>query len=186
MIEHAVALRPAVVLVAVALVVGLRPDDPGSTTRSTSALTAGPRAGVDATSEAEARQLRRATRRLAEELDAAARCDAREPRHRFAACVGPALRHAGMGGRTTAMLLRGVIGGVPDGRCRARLIGLQAANGAAAENAQWLLPLLYGAGPGRRRREIATQLELSARMLQRASRPADAGACSLSSDGPAI
>lgn len=143
----------------------------------------GPR--IDATTDAEARQMRSATRRLANELSAAARCDARRTPHRFSRCVTPALRHAGIGGRTTAMLLRGVTAGVPTGRCRNYLFGLQAANDASADNARWLLPFLYAAQPGHHHRHMVSQLALNARMLLRALRAAPADTCSPAGHGPA-
>ena len=131
---------------------------------------AGPRVG--ATSDAEARQLRGATQILAAELSAAARCGT----GRFAACVTPALRHGGIGGRTTAMLARVVMADVPVGPCRTHLLGLQAANDAAGDQARWLLPLLYGPGRRRHQHEIAGQLALAGDMLRRAAR-ASAGGC---------
>jgi len=92
--------------------------------------------------------------------------------------VIPALRHAGIGGRTTAMLLRGVTAALPTGQCRNYLFGLQAANDASADNARWLLPLLYQAQPGHHHRHMKTQLALNARMLYRALHAAPAQTCS--------
>jgi hypothetical protein len=131
---------------------------------------AGPR--VDATSDAEARRLQGATQTLAAELSAAAHCGT----DRFAACVAPALRHGGIGGRTTAMLARTVMADGPVGPCRTYLFGLQAANDAAGDEARWLLPLLYGPGRRRHQHEIASQLALAGDMLRRAAR-AGAGGC---------
>ena len=131
---------------------------------------AGPR--VDATSDAEARRLQGATQTLAAELSAAARCGT----DRFGACVAPALRHGGIGGRTTAMLARVVMADAPVGPCRTYLFGLQAANDAAGDEARWLLPLLYGPGRRRHQHEIASQLALAGGMLRRAAR-AGAGGC---------
>jgi hypothetical protein len=136
----------------------------------------GPR--IDATADAEARRMRSATRQLANELSAAARCDARQAPHRFSLCVIPALRHAGIGGRTTAMLIRGITAAIPTGRCRNYLFGLQAANDASADNARGLLPVLYQAQPRHRHRRMVTQLALNARMLHRALRAAPANTCS--------
>jgi hypothetical protein len=138
---------------------------------------AGPR--IDESSYAQARQLRAATERLGGEMTAAAGCGT----HRFAHCVAPTLRRAGIGGRTTAMLVRVVMADVPIGRCRSYLFGLQAANDAAGDEARWLLPLLYEAGRRRHQHKIAVQLALAARMLHRASRAAAADVCSPSAGG---
>jgi hypothetical protein len=147
--------------------------------------TAQPRARIDATTDAEARQMRHATHRLANELDAAARCDARRPPQRFAPCVAPALRHAGIGGRTTAILLRGVITPLRTGPCRTYLLGLEAANDASADNARWLLPLLYQTGRRQHQHQIMAQLALNAAMLHRALGTAPDDVCSPVADGPA-
>jgi hypothetical protein len=53
-------------------------------------LTRAPR--LDATSDAQARQMRRATIALARQTGAAARCHPSDPPTRYAACVVPALR----------------------------------------------------------------------------------------------
>jgi len=127
---------------------------------------------VDATSDAEARQLRGATQGLAAELRAAAHCHT----GRFAACVTPALRHGGIGGRTTAMLARVVMADVPVGPCRTYLFGLQAANEAAGDATRWLLALLYGPDRRRHQHEIASQVARAGGVLRRAAR-AGAGGC---------
>jgi hypothetical protein len=148
---------------------GLGPQDGVSRPALGAVSAAGPR--VDATSDAEARQLRGATQGLAAELTAAARCTGR-----FAACVTPALRHGGIGGRTTAMLARVVMADVPVGACRTYLFGLHAANDAAGDETRWLLALLYGPDRRRHQHEIARQLALAGGMLLRAAR-AGAGGC---------
>jgi hypothetical protein len=154
----------------VALAVGFGPQDGVSRPALHAVSAADP--GVDATSDAEARQLRGATHGLAAELTAAARCHT----SRFAACVTPALRHGGIGGRTTAMLARVVMADVAVGPCRTYLLGLQAANEAAGDETRWLLALLYGPDRRRHQHEIASQLALGGGMLRRAAR-AGAGGC---------
>jgi hypothetical protein len=94
----------------------------------------------------------------------------------------PALRHAGIGGRTTAMLARVVMEAVPAGGCRDYLFGLQAANDAAGDSAHWLLPRLYEPGSGQR--EVLVQLGLLGQMLRHAALAVPAGVCSPSADGP--
>jgi hypothetical protein len=169
--------KGAVVAGALALAVGLRPHG-GAPPRAPRATIDGPR--LDATSDAEARQLRGVTQSLGAELRAGARCGG----VRFAECIAPALRRAGIGGRTTAMLARGVLAGVPAGQCRKYLFGLQAANDAAGDEARWLLPQLYARGRRRRQRVIARQLALAGRMLRQAARAAPAGVCSPGVGGP--
>jgi hypothetical protein len=171
-------LALAATLPAVMLVAELRTGGNAASNAPIALSMARPGPRVDATADAEARQMRSATRGLANELSAAARCDARQTPHRFSLCVIPALRHAGIGGRTTAMLLRGVTAAVPTGRCRNYLFGLQAANDASADNARWLLPLLYQGQPGHHHHKMVAQLVLSARMLHRAARAAPADICS--------
>jgi hypothetical protein len=171
--------KVAVVAGAIALAVGLGPHGGASRpTPSRMPLAATGGARLDATSDAEARRLRRVTRALGAELRAAARCGT-------VACVTPALRRAGIGGRTTAMLARGVMAGVPAGRCREYLFGLEMANDAAGDEARWLLPLLYGPGRQDRRRAVAGQMELAGRMLHRTARAAAADVCAPGADGPA-
>jgi hypothetical protein len=132
------------------------------------------RVGLDAASDAQARRMRRVTEALGAELSAAAQCAAAE-------CAAPALRHAGIGGRTNAMLVRVVMAGVPTGRCRNYLFGLQAANDGASDEGRWLLPKLYAHGS---RREITTQLALAGHMLRHAAIAAPADVCSPAADGP--
>ena len=73
----------------------------------------------------------------------------RDPPGRYAPCVTPALRHAGMGGQMGVNVLNAVLTGVPSGPCKGYLLGLQAAAQAAGEQARWLLPTIYG--PDRQR-----------------------------------
>jgi hypothetical protein len=178
-------LALAATLPAVMLVAELRTGGNAASNAPIPVSMARPSPRVDATADAEARQMRSATRRLANELSAAARCDPRQTPHRFSLCVTPALRHAGIGGRTTAMLLRGVTAALPTGRCRNYLFGLQAANDASADNARWLLPRLYEGQPGHNHRNMVAQLALNARMLHRTLRATPAETCSPARDGPA-
>jgi hypothetical protein len=167
----------AIVAGAVAIAVGLESHGgaPQPARPAPAAIGTPARVGLDATSDAEARRLRRVTRGVGAELSTAAECTA-------ARCMVPALRHAGIGGRTTAMLARGVMAGVPTGRCRDYLFGLQAANDAASDSAHWLLPKLYE--PGRGEREVAEQLGVAGRMLLHAAHAAPADVCSPSANGP--
>jgi hypothetical protein len=169
--------KAAVVVGALALAVGLeshggalRPTRPAPAAIGTAA-----RLGLDATSDAEARRLRRVTRGLGVELRTAAGCTGER-------CMVPALRRAGIGGHTTAMLAGVVMEAVPTGRCRDYLFGLQAANDAASDSAHWLLPKLYERPSGQH--EVSEQLGLAARMLRHAALAAPAGVCSPSADGP--
>jgi hypothetical protein len=178
MIGSSALIKPAVGVAAIALVVGLGRSQGGpAPVRAPSRIA---RAGLDATSDAEARRLRKVTRSLSGELSAAARCGT----PRFRACVAPALRRAGIGGRMTAMLARGVMARVPAGPCREFLFGLQAANDAAGDEARWLLPLLYDGGRHRHEREIAGQAALAGRMLHRAGHAAAVNVCAPAADGP--
>jgi hypothetical protein len=169
-------VKLAALLVGVAAFAGVRLESHASVSQ-TPAI-AQPATFLDATSDTEARILRRATRHLAADLSAAARCDAR----RAPTCRLPALRRAGIGGRTSAILVRGVLARVPTGPCRTYLFGLAAANDAAADQARWLLMQFYG-GP-QRRRAVAAQVGLAARMLDRAWPAAGADVCSPAADGP--
>jgi hypothetical protein len=179
-----VLVAPVVALVAFGVAVGFAPrHEPASPAAPRSAI-GRPAGRLDATSGAEARDMRRATRRLGAELSAGARCDPRRSPARFAACAGPALRHGGIGGRTAALLLQGVLARVPAGRCRAYLFRLQAANAAASDVTLWLLPRLYEAGRRRRQPEVARQLALAGSMLRRAARAAAPGVCSPGPRGP--
>jgi hypothetical protein len=134
---------------------------------------------VGATFEPEAQRMRTVTLHLAGEVHATRGCPHR--RRAFAACVAPALRHVGIGGRMAATVLRGIARTGPSGSCRGYLFGLEVANDAAADQARWLLPRLYEPGGVR---EIASQLALAAGMLHRAARAASPGVCSVAADGP--
>jgi len=169
--------KTAVVAGAIALAVGLEPHG-GAAPPVRSAERSGTlaRIGLDATSDAQARQMRRVTEALGAELSAAARCATAE-------CTVPALRHAVIGGRTNDMLVRVVMADVPTGRCRDYLFGLQAANEGASDEGHWLLPRLYERGT--HRREITTQLALAGHMLLHAALAAPADVCSPAANGPA-
>jgi len=130
---------------------------------------------------AEAERVRSATSQLADEMTDATRCHPRGLR--YEPCVLPALRHAVMGGRLAGFVLHTVIAAVPPGRCRERLVELQAANVAAGDMAHWTLSNLYDRSRGARRHEAAAQIARIAAMLTRSS-GAMAGACS-PDDGPA-
>jgi hypothetical protein len=172
-------VKLAAVLLGVAVFAGVEHERGARMSHTAAPTLAQPAEFLDATTDTEARLMRRATRHLAEDLSAAARCDIR----RSPGCVLPALHRAGMGGRTTAMLVRGVMARVPAGRCRTYLFGLAAANDAAGDQARWLLMQFYG-GP-ERRRAVAAQIGLAARMLHRAWPAAGAGVCAPGADGPA-
>jgi hypothetical protein len=168
----------ALVAAGLALAVGLHSHGTASSPRAAAVAPGAARAGLSGTTDAEARQLRRATRLLDIEVAAAARC---RPRG-LTACATPALRHTGMGGRTTGMLVRSVIAGVPQGRCRMFLFRLGVANDGASDEARWLLPRLYEPG---HTLEIHRQLVLMARMLRGAWRSARANVCSPTASMPA-
>jgi hypothetical protein len=144
---------------------------------------AAPHNALDATADAEARQLRRATRRLASDLAEVTRCAAGGSMRRFVRCASPGLRHAGIGGRSNAMLVRGVVAGVPMGPCREYLFGLQAANDAASDEARWLYAQFFGGDL--RRRDIAVEVARMVNTLERASRAAPPGVCAPGAGGPA-
>jgi hypothetical protein len=169
--------KAAIVVGAVALAVGLeshggapRPARPAPAAIGTPASLV-----LDATSDADARLLRRVTRGLGAELSTAAGCTRTR-------CMVPALRHAGIGGHTNAMLVDVVMAGVPTGRCRDYLFGLQVANDAAGDSARWLLAKLYE--PGSRQREVSVQLGLAGEMLRHAALAVPADVCSPSADEP--
>lgn len=140
---------------------------------------------LDATSDAQARQMRRALMNLAAQAAPGARCHPNEPPARYAPCVVPSLRHAGMGGQMAANVLNATIAGVPFGPCRAYLLGLQAAAQAAGDQARWLLPHMYGPDRRRAQGEVDKQLGQITHMLHRAARAAPANVCSVAADSPA-
>lgn len=178
--------KPALAaLVAVGVAVGFKLEGHASPPAAPARPVPIPGTRVDATFDAEARQMRRVTMTLARQLAAAPRCDPGDPPARYAACVVPGLRHVGIGGRMAATVLNVVITGVPMGPCRGYLLGLQAADEGAGENARWLLPRLYGPDRRRTQYEVATQIALTARLLRHAATAAPANACASTSDGPA-
>jgi hypothetical protein len=140
---------------------------------------------LDATSDVQARQMRRALLDLAGQTGAGARCRRNDPRGRYVACAVPSLRRAGMGGQMAARVLNAAIAGVPFGPCKTYLLGLQAAAQAAGDQARWLLPNMYGPDRRRAQHEVATQLAQITHMLHRAARAAPAAVCSVTASGPA-
>ncbi len=183
MIGAAELLRPVTALVAVGLLVVFLTQ--GQDAAPSVAAVVKPRLRVDATSDAEARQMRRATHRLARELGTAAGCAARRA-SAFDTCVAPALQHTGVGGRGAALILGNVTATIPSGHCLSYLAGLQAANGAASDNARWLVANLYRyRGPTGRRR-LTRQLRLTHAMLRRAARAAPPDVCEPGGGQPAI
>jgi len=141
-------------------------------------------AGVAAaTADAQSARMRKATALLATELRAASRCPGR--REAYQRCVTPALRHAVIGGRTAALVMRTVVAPVPDGACRAYLLELQAANQGASEMAKWTLWTLRDRTVGDRARRADRQVALAAGMLSRASARGGQTACTVAASGPA-
>jgi hypothetical protein len=140
---------------------------------------------LDATSDVQARQMRRALMNLAGQTRPGARCHPNDPPARYAPCVLPSLRRAGMGGQMAASVLNAAIAGVPIGPCKTYLLGLQAAAQAAGDQARWLLPNMYGPDRRRAQHEVATQLAQITHMLLRAARAAPAKVCSVTADSPA-
>jgi hypothetical protein len=139
---------------------------------------------LDAASDAQARQMRRVLLNLAGQTGPGARCHPNEPSARYASCVVPSLRHAGMGGQMAANVLNPVIAGVPFGPCKTYLLGLQAAAQAAGDQARWLLPNMYGPDRRRAQHEVATQLAQITHMLRRAAHAAPADVCSVTAVSP--
>jgi hypothetical protein len=144
-----------------------------------------PRVGLDATSDAEARRMRDASLRLARELRAAARCDVRRAWRPFETCVSPALQHTGVGGRGASMILGSLASRVPAGRCLRYVLGLEAANSAAADNARWLVGNIYLYRAQRRHGDLAGQISLAYHRLRRASRASAPDVCSPAGGQPA-
>jgi hypothetical protein len=184
--RNALAIACGALLVPAALVpaAGLLTTGPARSSAAPSSPTVRTPAG-SATADAQARSLRHATRLLAREMRGAARCDPALPKPRFAACVIPALRHIGIGGRTAAGFVRGVRAQVSLGSCSMYLLRLQSANGASSSNARWLLPQLYEPAGVRKRRHIVGQIALTARMLRNAARAAPVHVCSAGGSAPA-
>jgi hypothetical protein len=177
-------LKPVPALVAVGLLVALLTQ--GEHAAPSSASIVRPRIALDATSDAEARSMRRVTHRLAGELRVAARCHVRGSARAFEACVAPALQHIGVGGRGAAVILGNVARTIPAGRCLQYLLGLQAANDAAADNARWLFGNIYVFRPREHRRELTRQIRLAYEMLHRAARAGARDVCSPAGGQPAI
>jgi hypothetical protein len=177
MIAAPTLAKAAIVAGAIALAVGIesRSGAPHPTRPAPAPIGTPAHVGLDATSDAETRRLRRVTRALGEELSAAATCT-------HARCMVPVLRRAGIGAHTTSMLAGVVMNGVPTGPCRDYLFGLQAANDAVSDSAHWLLPKLYEPGSGEH--VVAGQLGLAGRMLLHAAHAAPADVCSPSANGP--
>jgi hypothetical protein len=123
--------------------------------------------------------MRAITLQLAREAEAARGCPRR--RSGFAACVAPALRRLGIGGRMAATVLRGIARTGPSSLRRGYLFRLEAANDVAGDQARWLLPRLYEPGD---LRKVARQVALTGRTLRRAALAAAPGVCSLAADGP--
>lgn len=149
------------------------------------ATSAHARPRIDATSDAEARQMRGAVTTLARQAAGGARCDPNDPPAQYAPCVIPALRHLRIGGQMGTNVLNVVIADVPFVSCRGYLLGLQSAMQGAGEDARWLLPQLYGPDRRRAQHEVATQIALVVRMLRHAATAAPADVCSVAANGPA-
>ena len=184
MIGASALLKPVTALVAVGLLVVFLSE--GEDTVPARTRLVQPRLRVDATSNAVARQMRRATLHLAAELREAARCDATQAAREVEAWVSPALQHTGVGGRGASILLSTVASAVPAGHCLIYLIGLQVANSAAGDNARWLLINLYRYRPRARRQDLLRQITLAYQMLNRASRVAAPDVCSAGAGQPAV
>jgi hypothetical protein len=179
-------LKPAVIASVVAIAgVGVSVSTVARESAPATPLHAVSRPHVDVTSDAQARQMRRALLDLAGQTGPGVRCHPSDPPARYAPCVAPSLRRAGMGGQMAAHVLNAAIAGVPIGPCKTYLFGLQAAAQAAGDQARWLLPTLYG--PHRRRAQhgVATQLAQITHMLRRAARAAPADVCSVTAGIPA-
>jgi hypothetical protein len=184
MIGPSALLKPVTALVAVGLLVVFLTE--GEDTVPARTRLVQPRLRIDATSDAEARSMRRATMHMAAELRGAAHCDATRTAREVEACVSPALQHAGVGGRGASILLGTVASAVPAGQCLAYLLGLGAANSAAGDNARWLLINLYRYRPRDRRQDLVRQITLAYQMLRRASRAAAPNVCSPGAGEPAV
>jgi hypothetical protein len=168
----------ALAVSASAIAVGLAAGTGDSTNVPPAGALSDPPLRLDDTSIAEARRMRHATALLSRELTLASHCSPHQSAAAYAECVTPALRHAGMGGRSTAMLVRALTASIPAGPCREYLLGLEAANDAAGDQARWLLPQLYGPQRRARQSEVATQLAIAASVLRKAARAAGPDKCS--------
>ncbi|MEA2254709.1 MAG: hypothetical protein QOG35_754 [Solirubrobacteraceae bacterium] len=134
--------------------------------------------------DGEARTMHAVSAKLARDVTRAARCDPR--RARFDACVLPALRSGGIGGREAGRMLTTVVASAPAGSCRGYLLELQAADQALGEQVQWLLARLYDTPRGGARREVADGLRHAAPMMARATRAGPPRACAPAGAGLAI
>lgn len=179
-------IKPAIIATVLAAAgVGLSVSPPTQHATPAAPMHAASRSHLDATSDAQARQMRRALMNLAGQTAPGARCEPNDPPSRYGPCVVPSLRHAGMGGQMAARVLNAAIAGVPSGPCKTYLLGLQAAAQAAGDQARWLLPNMYGPDRRRAQHEVAKQLGQIAHMLHRAARAAPANVCSVGADSPA-
>jgi hypothetical protein len=179
-------VKPAViafVLGAAGVGLSVAPATHDASTITPTYATTRPHLGV--ASDAQARHMRRVLQSLADQTSPGVRCRPNDPPARYAPCVVPSLRHAGMGGQMAANVLNPAIASVPFGPCRTYLLGLQAAAQAAGDQARWLLPNMYGPDRRRAQHEVATQLAQITRMLRRAAHAAPANVCSVGADGPA-
>ena len=130
--------------------------------------------------------MRRALTTLADQTAAGARCNPANPPGRYAPCVTPALRHAGMGGQMAANVLNAVLAAVPSGPCKGYLLGLQVAAQAAGEQARWILPTMHGPDRQRRQHEVSAQIRQITHMLRRAASAAPANVCAATAKNPAV
>jgi hypothetical protein len=164
-----------VAVVALGVALGLKLEG-GAPPRARASALAAPR--LDASSDAQARQMRRAITILAGQAAAGVHCDAANRPGRYVPCVAPALRQAGMGGQLAVNVLNVVLAAVPSGPCKGYLFGLQAAAQAAGEQARWLLPTLYGPDHRDAQREVSHQLAQMTHMLRRSASAAPTDVCS--------
>jgi hypothetical protein len=187
---HGVARRlpvlPALPVLAVglagAMVLGLAGGDDARRGAPAQAAAA---PGLGPGSVAQVRGLREASARLAAELRRSARCDPRVPRAAYHRCVLPGLRHAGIGGSSTALLAGTVARDLPAGACRASLGSLAGASSETGGIARDLLAHLYYRDGGTQA-QMAVALAGLARMLTGAVHRTDPTACALAARGPAL
>src|SRR5919108_3836830 len=130
MIATPTLVKASAAVAVVAVAFGLRPQHDGAPQDQARAGVVRADGGLDATTDAEARAMRRATRKLGRDLATSGRCDATTPPRRFASCVLPALRRATVAGRFGALVLRRAAVRAPAGACRNYLLGLLAAHDA--------------------------------------------------------
>jgi hypothetical protein len=171
-------------VLALGVALGLKLEDAAPPPHAPASALAAPH--LDATSYAEARQMRRALTTLAGQTASGGRCDPRDRAGRYAPCVTPALRHAGIGGQMAVNVLTAVLTAVPSGPCKGYLLGLQAAAQAAGEQARWLLPTIYGPDRQRAQHEVSTQIRQITHMLRNAASAAPANVCAATAKIPAV